>query len=266
MSSANSSTSRDDQLAAVLAAPIPRVLPRKFRRAVLGQAAPLSYGIFGALFGGFGLVFVWIFFPRNIAQEWRLNSEETVQTTGFIQGAGDTRLSVNKEKVSVYYFDFRNEAGVTFHGQCFTTGRKWQAGDIVDVIYLRENPAVARPVNARLSGTTMGSMIVVLFPLGGLGLVLWVVVSRRRTLNAFINGRVIEAFITDVEHTQTMVNDYSVYKITFEQPGLPHQPFILRHWKPKVVAFLQARREAQRPVFLLADPRNPNVFFLPETF
>ncbi|MEO7413692.1 MAG: hypothetical protein ABIZ81_10065 [Opitutaceae bacterium] len=265
MSSANSSSSRDDQLAAVLASPIPRVLPREVRRAILSQAAPLSFGIFGALFGGFGLVFVWIFFPRNIAQEWRLNSEETARAAGFIHGAADTWMTVNKEKVSIYLFEFRNEAGAMLRGQCFTTGRRWQTGDIVDIIYLRENPAIARPDGARLSSTNMGSMIVVLFPLGGAGLALWVAISRRRTVNAFVNGRVIEAFVTDIEHTQTIVNDYSVYKITFEQPGLAHEPIILRHWKPKVVAFLQTRRETQQPVFLLADPRNPTVFFLPET-
>jgi hypothetical protein len=265
MSSVNPSASRDEQLAAALAAPPPRALPRALRRSALQQAAPLSFGIFGALFGGFGLVFVWFFFPRNIAQEWELNSGDTAQASGSIIGAVDTRLSINKQKVVLYGFEFRTTAGVLRRGECFTTGRRWQNGDSVQVVYLRDQPSIARPLDARLSSTNMSSMFVALFPIGGAGLVLWVSVSRRRMLNAFIHGRVFEALVTDVEHTQTMVNDYSVYKITFEQPGLPQEPIILRHWKPKVVAFLQARRDSQQPVFLLNDLKKPKIFLLPET-
>lgn len=249
----------------MLAAPPPRVLPRGLRRAALQQAAPLSFGVFGALFGGFGLIFVWLFFPRNIAAEWKLNSEQTAQATGVILGAADTRLSINQQKVVLYAFEFRTTAGVLRRGECFTTGRKWQTGDSVQVLYLREQPSIARPIGARLSSTSMGSMFVALFPIGGAGLVLWVSISRRRTLHAFVHGRVFEAFVTDIEHTQTMVNDYSVYKITFERPGFPQEPIILRHWKPKVVAFLQTRRDNQQPVFILNDPTKPKVFLLPET-
>lgn len=265
MSSANSSASRDEQLAAVLASPPPRVLPRALRRAALGQAAPLSFGIFGALFGGFGLIFVLIFFPRNIAQEWKLNSGETAQSNGVVIASVETRLSINKQKVFHYAFEFRTTAGILRRGECFTTGRRWQNGDPVQVVYLRDEPSIALPLGARLSSTNMGSMVVVLFPLAGAALVLWVAISRRRTLAAFVHGRVFEAFITDIEHTQTMVNDYSVYKITFEQPGLPQEPIIIRHWKPKVVAFLTTRRDNQQPVFLLSDPKKPKVFLLPET-
>lgn len=265
MSSVNPNASRDEQLAAVLAAPPPRVLPRALRRSALQQAAPLSFGIFGALFGGFGLIFVWFFFPRNIVQEWKLNSEETAQASGVIIGVADTRLSINRQKVVLYGFEFRTTAGVLRRGECFTTGRRWQTGDSVQILYLRDLPSIARPIGARLSSTSMGSMFVALFPLGGAGLVLWVFISRRRTLHAFIHGRVFEAHVTDIEHTQTMVNDYSVYKITFEQPDLPQEPIILRHWKPKVVAFLQARRENRQPVFLLNDPRKPKIFLIPET-
>src|SRR5215216_3129169 len=136
MSLADSSSSRDRELASVLTAPTPRVLPRAVRQAALSQAAPLSFGIFGALFGGFGLIFVWIFFPRNIAQEWKLNAAETAQATGRIL----------------------QTAGIVRHGECFTTGRKWQPGESVQVIYLRDQPSIARPIDARLSRTSMGSL------------------------------------------------------------------------------------------------------------
>lgn len=265
MSSVNPSASRDEQLAAVLAAPPPRVLPRGLRRSALQQAAPLSFGIFGALFGGFGLIFVWLFFPHHVADEWKLNAEDPAQASGVIIGTAETRLKINGQPVVRYAFEFRTTAGIVRRGECFTTGPKWSVGDSVQVLYLRDQPSIARPIGARLSRTSMGTMFVVLFPIGGAGLVLWVFLSRRRTLHAFIHGRVFEAFVTDIEHTQTMVNDYSVYKITFERPGLPQEPIILRHWKPKVVAFLQARRDNQQPVFLLNAPQKPKVFLLPET-
>jgi hypothetical protein len=265
MSSANSRASRDQQMSAVMATPPPRKLPPAVREAALSMAAPLSFGIFGALFGGFGLLLVWVFFPRNVAREWRLNAEETVQAPGVILRVGDTALTLNDQKVAIYSFEFRTAEGNDRHGECFTTGRKWKPGDTVDVIYVRNEPSIARPLEARLSRTNMGSMAVVLFPLGGAALLVWVLISRHRAVHAFVHGQVIEAFITDVEHTQTAINDYAVYKITFEQTDRPQEPIILRHWKPKVVAFLQKRRETHEPVFLLSDPRKPTVFFLPET-
>lgn len=266
MSSANSGASRDEQLSAVLASPPPRVLPKELRQAAMRQAAPLSFAVFGALFGGFGLIFVLIFFPWRITRDWRLLEADTVQVPGKILDTVETKLRINEKPVVLYAFEFRTVEGVPRRGECYTSGTLWKQGKEVEVRYRPEEPSIAAPVGARLSRTGVGSMFVALFPLGGAGLVLWVLISRHRSLQGFIHGRVIEAFVTDIEHTQTMINDYPLYKITFERPDAPYEPpILLRHWKPKVVAFLTIRRETKQAVFLLGDPRTPSNFLLPES-
>lgn len=266
MSTANSGASRDEQLAAALALPPPRKLPREVRRSALRQAAPLSFAVFGLLFGGFGVLFVWIFFPWHINRDWQLMQPDTLHGNGTILAVADTRLSINKTKIAVYAFEFRTTSGTVRRGECFTTGRLWKPGELVQVLYREEAPSIACPVGGRLSATGVGSIFVAIFPIGGAALVAWVFISRHRILNIFRNGQVLEAFITDIEHTQTMVNDYPLFKITFERADIPHaSPIILRRWKPKVVAFLQVRQQTKQPVFLLSDPRKPTNYLLPET-
>ena len=138
-------------------------------------------------------------------------------------------------------------------------------GDAVPVLYRRENPTLACPIGARLSKSSMGYMLVVLFPIIGAGLVIWVLVSRRRELAIFQRGQAMEVLVTDIENTQTMANDYPIFKITLERADVRGEPLTLRQWKPKVVSLLQTRMIAKQPVLLLADPRDPTHFLLPET-
>src|SRR5436190_3138661 len=140
MSSVNPGASRDEELAAVLATPPPRLLSRNLRKSALRQAAPLSFAVFGLLFGGFGMLFVWIFFPWNINRDWQLMKPDTARGHGTILAVADTKLSVNKTKVAVYAFEFRTTGGVVRRGECFTTGRRWRPGEPVEVLYRPEEP------------------------------------------------------------------------------------------------------------------------------
>lgn len=265
MSLANSSLSRDEQLVTVLAMPPPRKLPREVRRLAVLQAAPLSFGIFGVVFGGFGLMFVAIFFPWKIMSDWRLRAEDTAHANGRIIAVADTTLRLNKTPVAIYAFEYRTTAGTVRRGECYTTGRRWRDGELVQVLYRPEEPAVACPVGARLSPSNMATAFVIIFPLVGAGMTLWVALSRRRVLKIFRNGAVLQALVTDIEHTQTMVDDYGLFKITLQRVNAPRpQPIHLRHWKPKVVAFLQKRMDAKEPVLVLCDPRKPGNYLLPE--
>ncbi|HEX2853573.1 MAG TPA: DUF3592 domain-containing protein [Opitutaceae bacterium] len=266
MSLANSSPAHDEQLVAVLMTPPPRQLPREVRGLAHSQAAPLSFGIFGAVFGGLGLMFVAIFFPRKFAQDWQLRQPDAVHANGVIVAVADTKLRLNQTNVARYLFEFRTTAGTLRRGECFTTGRRWRAGELVQVLYRPEAPSIACPSGARLSLSSNATMFVVIFPLVGAGMVIWVAISRWRTANIFRHGEVLQAFVTDIEHTQTMVDDYGLFKITLQRVDAPRAPSIhVRHWKPKVVAFLQKRMDAKQPVFVLIDPRKTGNYFLPET-
>lgn len=265
MSLANTSQSRDEQLVAVLSTPPPRQLPREVRRLALRQAAPLSFGFFGAVFGGVSLLLVAIFFPWRFALDWRLHAKDSVQANGVIVAAADTKLRLNKTYVAIYAFEFRTTAGAVRRGECFTTGRRWRPGELVQVLYRPEASSIACPVGARLSPSSNATMFVIIFPFVGLGMVVWVAISRRRMLNVFRRGEVLRAFVIDIEHTQTLVDDYGLFKITLQRVDVPRAPLILlRHWKPKVVAFLQKRMDAKQPVLVLGDPRKAGNYLLPE--
>jgi hypothetical protein len=232
---------------------------------VLRQSAPLSYAVFGILFGGFGLIFVWVFFPWNFLYDFKLRAADTAETEGRIVAMAKTTLMINKKQVILFAFDFRTPTGETIHSHCYTTGRRWIPGDQVQVRYRPEDPAIACPVDGRLSRSTLGMSFVVVFPLVGAALCAWVMIARRRSLDLYRHGLALETSVVDLEHTQTAINDYPVYKATFQRVDLPRNPSIeLRHWQPKVVAFLQRRLQNKQPVFLICDPRKPSRCLLPE--
>lgn len=266
MANPESSFSRDEQLAAVLASPPPRNLPPELRRAALAQSAPLSFAIFGAFFGGFGMLFVWIFFPWNFVQDLQLKKADVAQAPGRILANADTSLRIAQRRVIHYAFEFQTPAGVVVRGQCFTTGRRWIPGEVVTVRYRPENPNLACPVEARLSRSSLGMAFVIIFPLVGGAMFLWVVLARRRAIALLKNGNVVEARVADLEHTQTSINDYPVYKVMLQPTDSPATPAIhTRHWQPKVVSFLRARQQNKQPVFVLFNPQNPSELLLPES-
>jgi hypothetical protein len=265
MSLANSSQSRDAELVATLSAPPPRTLPKEVRRLALRQAAPVSFAIFGLVFGGLGTLFVAIFFPWKFAQDLKLRQPDTVHANGVIVAVADTKLRLNQTHVAIYRFEFRTTAGVLRRGECFTTGRRWRPGELVQVLYRSEEPSIACPSGARLSPSSNATIFVIIFPFVGLGMVVWVLISRHRMTTIFRRGEVLRAYVIDVEHTQTLVDDYGLFKITFQRVDAPRSPpFLVRQWKPKVVAFLQKRMESKQPVLVLCDPRKADNYLLPE--
>jgi hypothetical protein len=266
MATSDSTQPPAGDLAAMLSTPTPRVLSPELRRVALQNSAPLSFGIFGALFGGFGLVFVWLFFPWNFQRDLALQSGDLAQGNGWIVAATETRLRINKTRVMRYAFEFRPTAGEKLKGECFTTGKPWQVGDPVSVLYLKDRPAIACPEGARISRSSLGLTFVILFPIAGTVLVGWVAWTRQRALALFRNGELTRAFVIDIEHTQTMANDYPIFKITLQREGALHShPIIVRKWKPKVVSLLQVRMAEKQPICLLFDPADRSRFVLPET-
>jgi hypothetical protein len=265
MASADPSPPRDEQIAAVLSSPPPRKLTPSLRRAALRQSVPLSYAIFGLLFGGFGLHFVLVYFPWHFIGDLKLRQSDTAETDGRIMAMAKTRVPLNGKDIVQFAFDFKTPAGDDVHGVCYTTGRRWIPGDPVPVRYRPENPQIACPVEGRLSRFPMTFAAVILFPLFGGGLVAWVMLARRRSLSLLKHGLALKAIVVDLEHTQTETNDYPIYKATFQREDLPRNPPIQsRHWEPKVVAFLQSRLQSKQPVYVICDPSKPDRCLLPE--
>ena len=258
--------SRDEQIAALLAASPPRSVPRDLLRPAQAQAAPLFLAFFGLAFGGIGLIVGLALFPWNFHREWRLRADDSVEVPGKILVVEETNSSVNKTRVIRYEFEFQPGGGEKMRGECFTTGRRWLEGAEVTVHYRKESPEVACPVGGRLSTFGFGSGFVLLFPFIGGGFVAWVVAARRRARHLLERGQMTEAFVTAVEPTNTQINKQMVYRIVLRRLDRPADPALMvRRHQPAIVEFARQRLETKQPVFVLYDPATPKRALLPET-
>jgi hypothetical protein len=266
MGPADSPSSRDEQLAALLAAPAPRIVPSALRRAGARQAAPVFTVIFGLIFTVFGLAMGSVFFPWNFYRDWQLSAPGTVTAAGRVVAVNGTRLTINKRKVMSYDFTFKTATGADGRGTCYTTGRQWSPKMPVTVRYRPEDPTLCCIEGARLSEGGTAGLFMLVFPGLGLGFIAWFVRSRRRIRSLLERGTVGEALVTAVEQTRTQVNKRYVYRITLQRTDAPDAGTLtLRSYQPAVISFAQSRLASQQPVFVLYDPAKPKRALLPET-
>ncbi len=248
---------RLDQLAALLASPVPRTPPPDLMRRVQGAAASLWLMAFGAFAAAFSLVFVVLFFPTNLPGELRLRGADTRTLPGRIVQVEPTNLFINETCVYAYGFTFSASA-TPVEGRCYTTGPRRQPGDTVTVRYLVDSPHTACPEGARLSKTGMAGLFVLFFPLGGLGVVVGTWVVRRRAQRMLIEGTVAEVRVREVTATKMRVNNRTVYRIVTERcDTLGAAPQVQRHSDFALVRLAQERKASGQPMYVLVDPSNP---------
>ena len=249
---------RLDRLAAVLAAPTPRVLPPDLVRRVKNDAGAFVSVVFGAFFAGFGLLFVWLFFPWQLPSELALALPDTRATEGRIVRVERTNFSVNDETVQAYDFAFVASDGTAGAGRCYTTGPRWQAGDLVAVRYRLGSAAAACPEGARLSKGGMLGLLVLIFPSLGLGVAGYTLVARRRAERILRQGMVAEVRVRAVEATNVRVNQRTVYRLTLERcDAVGAEPLIERRSDPVYVRLAGERLASGQPMFVLVDPQKP---------
>ncbi len=259
------SSPRADLLASLLAAPPPRKVPPELLRAAGAQGPSVALALFGLIFGGFGLFFVWQFFPWALFVDWKL--ADAPVASGHVLSVDRTNWRINRQYVYRYGYEFQPPAGGRMRGECFTTGQRWSRGAIVPVRYRPEDPAVSCLDGARLSQGSAAVAFVILFPLIGIALMTWVAGGRRRVRALLKNGVVAEALVTGLEQTNVRINNQPLYRITLQRtdPGST-APLLLRKYQPAQVALAQERFASKQPVFVLYDPAHPARALLPEAF
>ena len=257
---------RADQVAALLAAAPPRVVPAELLRPALRRSAPLSLAVFGSGFMLVGAFFAYMSFPWNFYRESRLAAADTATANGRVISTARTNMSVNKTRVISYEFEFQTSSGAGVRSVCYTTGQAWRPGSAVTVRYRPEEPALCCIAGARLTEMGWAGAFVLLFPVVGAGLVAWIVFARRRMAELLKNGFLAEALVTGVEATAMRVNNRYVHKITLQRTDLPDGgAFVVKQTAPEVIAFANERMNAKQPVFVLYDPAKPKRATLPET-
>jgi hypothetical protein len=254
-----------DDIARLLASAPPRQVPGDFLHAGQGGGRGWGLPLFGMVFGTFGMFFVWIFFPTQLADDWRLDESEQT-TSGIVRSATDTNMSINDEQVVEYVFAYLFSGNDAHTASCYTTGRRWQEGDQVTVRYLADQPAIARIEGGRLSkGGGLVGALVMIFPLIGYGLVAWFLVAKRRMRQLLENGRVAEVDVLAVDATRVRVNYQTVYKITLSPlPETSGEPVTIKRWANPEINLLTSHALQKQPIFVLYDPRWPRQLIFPE--
>ncbi len=254
-----------DDIAQLLASPPPRQVPAHVQQAVQGGGcASWFLPAFGLVFGGFGMIFVVVFFPWRFVDDFRLGASDRT-TPGEIRHVTPTNMTVNKTKVMEYTFAYTPADSRPREAHCYTTGRRWSERETVTVRYLRDDPDVACVEGARLSQTGWGGVFVTVFPLTGGGLVVWFIVSRRRTRQLLRDGLVAEVDVVSVEGTNMQVNNQPVFRITLGNPAQPGGPPItMRRVKKADIDLARKHARDQQPIFIVYDPRKPSRVIFPE--
>jgi hypothetical protein len=253
-----------EDIAQLLASPPPRQVPAHVTRAATGGGNAGCLPLFGLVFGGFGLIFVGLFFPWRFVDELRLAGSDRT-APGEIRRVTDTNMSINKTKVIEYTFAYTPADGRVREARCYTTGRRWPVSAAVTVRYLHDSPEVACIDGARLSRGGWFGLFVIIFPLIGGGMVAWFVVSRRRTRGLLRSGLVAEVDVVSVERTNMTVNNQPVYRIVLAGPALAGgQPVTMRRARKADVDLALKHNREKQPVFILYDPLKPARVILPE--
>lgn len=255
----------DEDLVKFLAAPVPREIPPWLRKAALRDAAAFSGLLFGLVFFVMGVVFSATFFPRRQLDQWRLERGESREVPGIIVSSEDTNLSINKRKVRAYAFEFTGPDGRKITGECFTTGRRWQATSGVTVVYAVNEPVLACVKGARLGKTGLAGGFVLLFPLIGAGIVAWWVRARRRTVHLLTYGQLGDFTVVSVESTSVQINKQRQFKITLRRiDGDAPSEHTVRWHQPNRLELVNRRKESGQAIFGLFDPRKRGQIVLPE--
>ncbi len=257
---------RDEELAAFLASPVPRRVPARLHSAAKRQDAGAVLFWIGLLVGAFGACFVPLFFPWGFWNDGRLASADALTVDGRIVAAEATQMKINGTKVWAYRFEYRSTRsdGGLRSGESFTTGRRWQVGDVVRVRYLADDD-VACPEGARTTKGGWATVFVLVFPAVGFGLAGFGWRARRRVLAILTHGKLTEAKIVAVKPTFVRVNGKPVFKVHLQEGARGAAgPLIARCHQTAAVEFAEERLRSQQPVYVLSDPQSPDRAILPE--
>ncbi len=253
-----------EDVARILASPLPRQVPAHVAKAARG-GSPWLTPLLGIAFFFFGLIFVVVFFPWRILDDWKLLSDDARTVKGNVVSVRETNMSVNRARVRDYEFSYTVGDGRQRNAHCYDTGRYWSARMEVTVRYLPTHPEIACIEGARLSKAGWAGAMTLIFPMVGAGIFLGSFVGRRNTRQLLRSGRAMEVDIVSVERTNMQINNRYVYKIKVALPNLlQEQPVVIRCSDPGEVALVQKRVADRQSIYALCDPNNPRRLFFPE--
>ncbi|RMG26197.1 MAG: DUF3592 domain-containing protein [Bacteroidetes bacterium] len=172
------------------------------------------YALFGWLFWGMGMIFFWIFFMNSeiihlpAFAEWEPGQ-------AIIQQVEETNAQENEADIYRYIYRYVVDAD-TFTGRSYVTGWLRAAGEKVEIEYQKDRPSISRIRGGRTE--MFGSLValVVIFPLVGLGFILFSLWKNGKAIRLLIQGEFARGRLLSSTPTKMTINDQPVYQYTFE--------------------------------------------------
>jgi hypothetical protein len=211
--------------------------PRRVPVALACSAMTNIFGIFGAIFFSFGMIFVWVFtIGQHPIDDLRLAYfYDTSQA--IVEQVHGTNAYENEQQVYEYTFSFQVGNGGPFRGRCYTTGQNWGRGEHVPVHYLQGNLEVASLVGARLSNFPFWVIfLVAIFPIVGLAFFIPPTVAGVHKVKLLIYGVVTGTESVKAVPSNVEVNGVTVMNYTYKFVSLcytcPKPPKLPCWWMP----------------------------------
>lgn len=253
-----------DQLAAFLKQRPPRSVPSVIKRKAL-KGGIFGVILFGLIFSGMGVPFLYIFFPWRLLDELSLNTSGTT-TEGIVTGKEETNMNENDRRVYRYRFSFIDNTGNHGDGVCYKTGSGFKKADKVKVQYLDSDPSICRIEKCRLSPFGWGAGFVIIFPLVGILVLFFAIRARSRKMQLLRSGLFSTGRIESVDITNVTVNNQRRYKVTVsfdDAAGRDHSTSYGAYGHDVTLATQKQQENAT--VGLLYHPTNPKRILLVDT-
>ena len=106
-------------------------------------------------------------------------------------------------------------AGDSLRGRAYLPGGGMEVGTSVIVEYQADEPQVSRIPGTRRKAFGSWVLVVLLFPLVGLGFILFSLRKNFKAVDLVVNGQFARGKLIKREPTNTKINEQMVYKYTF---------------------------------------------------
>src|ERR1051325_5085703 len=179
--------------------PAPRRVPLSLRiLTILGPGSQIGWAVLG-----FSSIFFWTF-VANAELPFSFRGP-IAMAAGKITDITRTNASENKTPVMANHYAF-SVTGRRYEGVSYTTGQRVEPGDLVVVQYRPDDPRQSRIEGMRRKQFSSVVLFVILFPLIGLGIVVFAMRAGRKRARLLADGVLAEGKLVNQRATNTRVN------------------------------------------------------------
>ena len=240
----------------------PRKLPWFSRLIILLGGIPSFIG--WAIFA-FGMIFFWVFVMNS---EWihALSMGQGEPLIAEIVDISPSSLLENRQPINTYTYRYTVD-GNSYEGLGYLKGNRFDMGQEVEIFYRPDKPAISKMAEARSAPFGRWVIFLAIFPLVGLGFILYSFRKNMKSLDLLECGQFASGTMTRKEVTNTHINHHPVYKVTYafeaedgktyESTGRTHHPHLLQEGTQQRIIY--AQKDPSYSVLFETIPFKPKV-------